>query len=81
MFQLDGNCQNGPLGESHGFSILLICTVFHSTVAASDSTDQLSLLEQMPSSLWEKSSTDSGRIQIKIQIDHQNLFPELTNIL
>lgn len=58
----NGNCQNGQLGELHGFLESFICAVFD-IIVESESTGQLSLLEQMASSLWAKSSTNIGRIQ------------------
>lgn len=85
MLGFDGSCQNGQLSELNDLSASLICSSFDSTVAESESTDQLSLLDQLLSSLCTKSLTDIGRIYkvppVKILIDLSSLFPELINIL
>lgn len=58
---------------------LLISSISDSTIAKSGITDHLSLLDQQPSSSWEKSSTDIGRIHsvppIKIKIDPSEPLP------
>lgn len=60
---------------------LLISPISDSTIAKSGITDHLSLLDQQPSSLWEKSSTDIGRIHsvlpIKIKIDPSKALPRI----
>lgn len=85
MLEFDGNCQNGLLGELNGLSTSLIRSSFNSTVAESDNTDQLSLLDQLPSFLQAKYSTDIGRIHsappIQIQIDPSNPFPSSNQYL
>ena len=55
-----------------------ICCEANSTRADSGNTDHLSLLSQLPSSLWTKSPTDVGKshcILPNIQIDYSKSLP------
>lgn len=85
MLESDSNYQNGQLGELNGLATSFICSIYDGTVAESENTDQLFLLDQMPSSSQAKFSTDIGRIHsvppMKVQIDLSKICPELINIL
>lgn len=65
-------------------SASFICAVSDGTVTESESTDRWSLLDQLPSFLWVKSSTNIGRIHsvppVKVQIDPSKSLPRI-NIL
>ena len=62
-----------------------LCSVSDSTRDGSGNTDSLSQLNQLPPALRAKSLTNTGKIHsappTKIQIDSQNLFSELSNVL
>lgn len=62
--EFDSHCQNSQSGDLNNFSTssVFFFSFSDSTVTESGSTDQLSLVDQLPSSLWAKSSTDNGRI-------------------
>lgn len=79
MLVLDGDSQNDQLGELRGFSGSFICAVFGGTVAESESTDQLSLWDTFPSSLWAMGRIHSAT-PVKIQIDPSKPLPTI-NIL
>ena len=75
-------------GELKDPLMSFICSISDSIKADSENTDHLSLLNQLPLSLWAKSPTDVNHITIhrvppiKIQKDSpQNFFPELINTL
>ena len=85
ILELDSSNQNGQLGELNDPSTSSIYSVSDYSEANSKDTSRLSLLDQLPPSLWAKYTTDIDSIHsappIKIQIDPQSLFPELINTL
>lgn len=81
ILKFDSNFQNSQLGELNGSSASFICSVSEGNTADSGVRDHLSLLDQLPSSLWANSSTDTSKTHsappIKI---NQNRFPDLLSI-
>ena len=72
--------QSNQQGELNDSSISR--SISDDTRADSRSTDYLSLLNQLPSSLWAKSPADTGKIHRclppRFKQISQNLFPEST---
>lgn len=72
---------NINLGESSRTSTSFTCSISDGTGAGSKDTNHLSLLGQLPPSLWAKFSTDIGKIHSvppsKIQIDPSPPLPRV----
>ena len=85
ILEFDSCHQSNQPGELNDTLTSFICFISDGTRADSGNTDHLTLLNQLPLSLWAKSPTDVGKIHsvspIKIQTDPTNLSPELINIL
>lgn len=81
MLEFDGNCQNGQLGESHGFSISFICTVFHRTVAALRALINYPYWTNCHLLCGKNLQLIVGKSNLIFKLILQNLFPELTSIL
>lgn len=73
--------QNNQSGKLNDPSTSFICSISDSSIAEPGSPDQFSLLGQLPSSLWAKSSIDIGRTHsaspIKIQTDSSKSLPRI----
>lgn len=79
--EFDGSDQKSQPGELNGPLPSFICSISDGTIPESGDTDHLFLLDQLPSSLQAKTSTDIDRIPsappIEIQIDSSKPFSRI----
>ena len=81
VLEFDSSQQRNQSGELNNPLIYFISFISYSTRADSGNTDHLSLLNQLPLTLYAKSPTDIGKIHsaslIKIQIDTSKPLPRI----
>lgn len=79
--EFDSSYQNGQPGELNDTLTSFICAAPDSTSVDSGNTDHLSLLNQLPPSLWAKSPNDISKIHstppLKIQKDPSKPLPRI----
>ena len=68
ILEFHSNSQNSQPGELSDPLLSLLCFVSDGPGADLGDADHLSLLSQLPSSLWAKSPTDIGKIHSTLPI-------------
>ena len=81
ILEFDMSHQNSQAGELNDPLTSFICSIFGGSGGNSGNTNHLSLLNQLPPSLWARSPTDIGKVHsappIKIQIDSSKPLPKI----